>query len=151
MSPKEIRFSHDKIHATFRDGRTILQTYQEFLFDEKKADELETIIDVVRERDGIHRILKGNRRLFLFQELQENGFLDQIPVRIRSADSYTKKQFDKKNTTKNDGMTIEIRDEPRLKEQLKQLSDKFKNEQLSLQTVVRDVVMFCEDSDSGVD
>lgn len=126
LRPEKIRFSHDKISATFKDGnRTIQETYKECLEEITVVTKIPNI-EVLRTQKGEYRVLEGNRRLFLFQALKKYcKWPEKIPVNVRNNDFETNKRFEKKNTTRNDGEKVEIRDDPDLEENLKLMGEEY--------------------------
>lgn len=73
MYPSEIRFTHDSIQSNFRDGRSIPDTFRQILMKNVAVESL-PLMEVMKY-EGEWFVVRGNRRLFLFQELEKRGYL----------------------------------------------------------------------------
>ncbi|CAE7807552.1 unnamed protein product [Symbiodinium necroappetens] len=86
----EIRWTHDAIRATFRDGKLLMET-------------------LVLELGGSFYAIEGNRRLWIFKELRElqaiTGEALTIEVQSRKMDV---KGFTQSFTSKNGGQSVEF-------------------------------------------
>lgn len=102
--PSEIRFTHDSIQSNFRDGHSIPETFRQILM-KKIAVESLPLMEVMKH-EGEWFVVRGNRRLFLFQELERRGFLKQVSVQTRNFNSDL---FYKQYTSPNRGKSVRIR------------------------------------------
>lgn len=100
MYPFEIRFTHDSIQSNFSDGYSIPETFRQILWKKITAEDL-PLIEVMKY-EGSWFVVQGNRRLFLFQELQRRCILSKVKVQPRKFDLLTfKEQYKSSNEGKN--------------------------------------------------
>lgn len=104
MYPSNIRFTHDSIQSNFSDGHSIPETFRQILWKKLTVEDL-PLIEVMKY-GGEWFVVRGNRRLFLFQELEKRGLVSQVKVQTRNFDQYL---FQTQHTTSNKGKTILIR------------------------------------------
>lgn len=100
ISPKAVRFTQNSIKSSYKDGRTVQHTIDDLKSGRVTADDIPPIR--IFQRDGKIYSL-DNRRLYAFQEAGVN-----IRFRRASADE-VRKETEYKNTSTNDGTSIEIR------------------------------------------
>lgn len=105
MYPSEIRFTHNSIGSYFSDGYLITETFRQLLWNKITAEDL-PLIEVMKY-EGSWFVVRGNRRLFLFQELEKRGKLSKVKVQKRNFDQYL---FQKQFTSSNKGKTTLMRD-----------------------------------------
>lgn len=100
IHPLEIRFTHDSIQSNFSDGYSIPETFRQILWKKITAEDL-PLIEVMKY-EGSWFVVQGNRRLFLFQELQKRCILSKVKVQPRKFDPITfKEQYKSSNKGKN--------------------------------------------------
>lgn len=99
MYPSEIRFTHDSIQSNFRDGRSIPDTFRQILMKNIAVESL-PLMEVMKY-EGEWFVVRGNRRLFLFQELEKRGYLKQVRVQTRN---FNPDLFNKQYTSPNRGV-----------------------------------------------
>lgn len=104
MYPSEIRFTHDSIQSNFRDGRSIPDTFRQILMKNVAVESL-PLMEVMKY-EGEWFVVRGNRRLFLFQELEKRGYLKQVRVQTRN---FNPDLFNKQYTSPNRGTSVRIR------------------------------------------
>lgn len=104
MYPSEIRFTHDSIQSNFRDGRSIPDTFRQILMKNIAVESL-PLMEVMKY-EGEWFVVRGNRRLFLFQELEKRGYLKQMRVQTRN---FNPDLFNKQYTSPNRGTSVRIR------------------------------------------
>lgn len=104
MYPSEIRFTHDSIQSNFRDGRSIPDTFRQILMKNIAVESL-PLMEVMKY-EGEWFVVRGNRRLFLFQELEKRGYLKQVRVQTRN---FNPDLFNKQYTSPNRGTSVRIR------------------------------------------
>lgn len=104
MYPSEIRFTHDSIQSNFRDGRSIPDTFRQILMKNIAVESL-PLMEVMKY-EGEWFVVRGNRRLFLFQELEKRGYLKQVRVQTRN---FNPDLFNKQYTFPNRGTSVRIR------------------------------------------
>ena len=78
LRPSEIEFSQNSIGNRFHGGDTLLRVFKKLVIGDLTPDDLPYI--KVRWYDGGWMAFEGNRRLFLYLKLEEEGLLDEIPV-----------------------------------------------------------------------
>lgn len=104
MYPSEIRFTHDSIQSNFRDGRSIPVTFRQILMKNIAVESL-PLMEVMKY-EGEWFVVRGNRRLFLFQELEKRSYLKQVRVQTRN---FNPDLFNKQYTSPNRGKSVRIR------------------------------------------
>lgn len=104
MYPSEIRFTHDSIQSNFRDGRSIPDTFRQILMKNVAVESL-PLMEVMKY-EGEWFVVRGNRRLFLFQELEKRSYLKQVRVQTRN---FNPDLFNKQYTSPNRGTSVRIR------------------------------------------
>lgn len=104
MYSSEIRFTHDSIQSNFRDGRSIPDTFRQILMKNIAVESL-PLMEVMKY-EGEWFVVRGNRRLFLFQELEKRGYLKQVRVQTRN---FNPDLFNKQYTSPNRGTSVRIR------------------------------------------
>lgn len=104
MYPSEIRFTHDSIQSNFRDGCSIPDTFRQILMKNIAVESL-PLMEVMKY-EGEWFVVRGNRRLFLFQELEKRGYLKQVRVQTRN---FNPDLFNKQYTSPNRGTSVRIR------------------------------------------
>uniref|UniRef100_K1Q100 Uncharacterized protein n=1 Tax=Magallana gigas TaxID=29159 RepID=K1Q100_MAGGI len=67
MHPSDIRFTHDSIESYFSDGYSIPETFRQILWGKITPEDL-PLIEIMKY-EGQWFVIRGNRRLFLFQQL----------------------------------------------------------------------------------
>lgn len=92
IHPSEIYFTFSRIRPVFSCGRTIESTRQQFVKGELQVSSL-PLLSVFTDGKG-HYFSQNNRRLYLYKQLQEDGLLDTIPIRLRPLPS-TKRMSEK--------------------------------------------------------
>lgn len=102
--PSEIRFTHDSIQSNFRDGHSIPETFRQILMKDVAVESV-PLMEVMKH-EGEWFVVRGNRRLFLFQELERRGYLKQVSVQTRNFNSDL---FYKQYTSQNRGKSVRIR------------------------------------------
>lgn len=73
MYPSNIRFTHDSVQSNFSDGHSIPETFRQILWKKLTVEDL-PLIEVMKY-GGEWCVVRGNRRLFLFQELEKRGLV----------------------------------------------------------------------------
>lgn len=94
----------NKYTTNFRDGHSIPETFRQILM-KKIAVESLPLMEVMKH-EGEWFVVRGNRRLFLFQELERRGYLKQVSVQTRNFNSDL---FYKQYTSPNKGKSVRIR------------------------------------------
>jgi len=99
IDPWEVRFSHDKISKTFRDGRTIEELVAALRLGIIDAEDVEPIRLVVRNGE-LYTL--DNRRLDAFRRAR-------AAITYRMATPEEADESDWKFTTTNEGMSVQVR------------------------------------------
>src|SRR6218665_1138556 len=108
MRPSDILYTQDSIGGRFTDGRYLSDVFEQLLNRRISVEEL-GVIEVVEER-LLHWALSGNRRLYLYQKLQNLGQVSTIPVRELSlSDYWVRQRFAERKTTTSGGFMIKMR------------------------------------------
>ena len=103
LRPSNIRFTQDSIGCRFTDGKRLTDTFRELLYGLITPDDIENI-EVV-QYDGVWWALTGNRRLYLYQRLQDLGVVEYISVRVRFlSEPWVQKQWNNRLTTDCEGL-----------------------------------------------
>lgn len=104
MRPSDIRFTHDSIQYKFRNGGTLADLFRELL---QNGTPIENIPKIeVMQNKGIWFAVRGNRRLFVYQELESRNQIEQVQVTKKTFDRFL---FNKQYTSKNEGRSVKIR------------------------------------------
>lgn len=78
MRPSDIRFTHDSIQYKFTDGRTLTETFRQLL---RKVTPIENIPKMeVMPNKGKWFVVRGNRRLFVYKELEKRNQIEKVQV-----------------------------------------------------------------------
>lgn len=101
LAPSDIFFTHDSIRKTFTDGRRLLDTLQ--LRD--RTIDVSNIprMQVCWQKDRFWTYT-GNRRLWVFRTLQEEGVVGEIEVQVVNRTVPPERM-----TTKNGGKSVRLR------------------------------------------
>ncbi|CAE7622441.1 unnamed protein product, partial [Symbiodinium sp. CCMP2456] len=104
LNVAEIRWTHDAIRVTFRDGKLLMETLVDLLAGKLRPSDLPMV--EVLELGGSFYAIEGNRRLWIFKELQAiTGEALTIEVQSRKLDV---KGFTQSFTSKNGGQSVEF-------------------------------------------
>ena len=104
MRPSDIRFTHDSIQYKFTDGRTLTETFRQLL---RKVTPIENIPKMeLMPNKGKWFVVRGNRRLFVYKELEKRNQIEQVQVTKRI---FNRELFDKQYTSSNEGRSVKIR------------------------------------------
>lgn len=116
MRPSSLRFTHDSISTSFQDGHTLEETLRMVLNGEIPVQRIPPL--VVMYQYGVWYVVRGNRRLYLYQLLEKHGKLYQVPVLKKNFDPYV---FSQQNTTTNGGRSVRIRGDPYMSQRLEEM------------------------------
>ena len=76
--PSELLYSQDSINKRFKNGKTIQETFEDFLSGSVDPDDLRPI--AAKFINGKWIVCEGNRRLYVYKKLAQIGFIDRVPV-----------------------------------------------------------------------
>lgn len=108
LNPNDIRYTQNSISGQFSNGLAIETTFYDLLNGFLSPDSIASIEVVMC--NGTWWALTGNRRLFLYKQLEELGLVDTIPVVQRSPDrSGVMNQLRRRMTTRDNGYSIRCR------------------------------------------
>ena len=128
MKPGTIRFSTDSIRHEFQDygsGETLLKLFEDMLKGSISAVNLPPI-DVKNINDK-WVVIKGNRRLYVFKQLEKYGYITEVPVRIyRERKSISVKPYDSVKIRGNVSLKKEM-DDVVIRHDLKKCRDRATN------------------------
>ena len=98
LKPSEILFTHSVINERFTGcGKLLNETLQEIIDNKTSINDIPKIkVFYVNSGKNIIYMSENNRRLWVFKELQRNGILDTINVRLEKATH--KKYFNNSNS-----------------------------------------------------
>ncbi|CAJ1427481.1 unnamed protein product [Effrenium voratum] len=103
----EVRWSHDCIKATFRDGKLVVGTLLELLQEKLAPSQLPQM--EVLEFDGSYYVISGNRRLWVLKELQRlTGQEVKVQMKCRSVKLSDFQTISRMFTTKNQGESVDF-------------------------------------------
>lgn len=111
MRPSSIFFTHDSVKSKFKDGRPVRETLQQ-LRDRKIEPSAIPLMQVCRHAvaalgyDSRFWTFTGNRRLWVFRQLEEEGLVEDIEVQV-----VDKTVLYFRMTTKNGGVSVRVRGE----------------------------------------
>jgi len=113
IAPSEIRFSQLDISGRFRERYGLEETFHSLLYGKITPLDIESV-EVVWAEDsqGIGRwwSYTGNRRLFIYRQLETRGVIETITANVRDlSDKKIAKKFRQQKTTRNDGISIQCR------------------------------------------
>ena len=102
-----MRWSHDCIKLSFRDGRLLVSTLRDLLERRLRVDQLPKF--VVVERGGTYHAITGNRRLWVLKEFARvTGAPTRVGVKVlgpgRSNSAWVRRMW----TTVNDGASVDF-------------------------------------------
>ncbi|CAE8646609.1 unnamed protein product [Polarella glacialis] len=109
LKPNEICFTHDSIQSKFRDGRPLLDTFRQLKEGSVKVTDIPTIQVCWQPAAGYDArfwTYTGNRRLWVFRQLQELGHVQEIEVVV--VDKIVPKF---RMTTRDGGQAVRVRGE----------------------------------------
>ncbi|CAE6955229.1 unnamed protein product [Symbiodinium sp. CCMP2456] len=102
IRPSDVGFSHDSISHRFSCGRLVTATLEELRSGQIDVSIIPQMF--VSQVDGCWFAYTGNRRLWVFRELENEGYLHEIEVQVTSS-KLAKKRF----TTTNMGASVRVR------------------------------------------
>ena len=80
MSPSDIIYSQNSIAPRFQDGEHLLFTFAMLVQGKETPQSLPPIEVRYMKSWESYIAFEGNRRLFLYKKLEEEGLIDKIPV-----------------------------------------------------------------------
>lgn len=102
LAPSRIFFTHDSIRNTFSDGRRVEDTLQQLRDGTIRVADI-PCMQVCWQTDRLWTYT-GNRRLWVFRNLEEEGVIADIEVLV-----VNKKVPKMRMTTKNGGTSVRVR------------------------------------------
>jgi len=129
IAPSELRFTHDSISCRFQDGHSLEETFQKLMDGELQLSHNELPPLVVMQYRGYWFVVRGNRRLYLYQKLEKAGYIQTVKVVKRSFDD---KVFQRQFTSNNMGSYVRIRGDPSLEQKLDAMIQQKKGMKLGL-------------------
>ena len=125
LKPSDVRYTHDTIPAQFHDGRTLISTMKDLLYERveiRLGDGDVPPIEVMQteETEGgksgkMWYVVNGNRRLYVFRRLEKCGALQEMQVVTRKYDAI---EMDKHFLTRNHGRTVTVTNDAGLSEKI---------------------------------
>jgi len=103
LRPSQVHFSHDSISCRFSCGRRVRGTLDEIVCGQTCVRELPVML--VTQQHGKWWAFTGNRRLWVFQQLESMGRVERIWVKVTSR-CLKRRQW----TTTNGGTSAILRD-----------------------------------------
>jgi len=126
-TPSELRFTHDSISYRFHDGHSLEETFQKLMDGELQLSDLPPL--EVMEYRGYWFVVRGNRRLYLCQKLENAGYIQTVKVVKRSFDD---KVFQRQFSSNNMGLSVKIRGDSSLEQKLDAMIEQKKGMKLGL-------------------
>ena len=116
MRPSQLRFTHDSVKGNFQDGHSMDETLQQVLDGTIPISRIPPL--VVMYYQGSWYVVRGNRRLYLYQKLESNGKLQYVKVLQKN---YDQNLFNKQYTSRNMGRSVRLRGDPYLEDRLNRI------------------------------
>ncbi|KAK3584694.1 hypothetical protein CHS0354_021363 [Potamilus streckersoni] len=120
MRPSQIRYTNDLILAHFQDGTPIFATFKDILFGRVQIKQGGVPPIEVMKNENLYWVVNGNRRLYVFKNLEKCGAISLMPVLERRYDTV---EIDKHFSTRNSGRSVavlnDIHIEKKMEEQVK--------------------------------
>ncbi|XP_071165176.1 uncharacterized protein [Mytilus edulis] len=116
MRPSELRFTQDSVSCYFQDGHSMDETLRMVLNGSIPISRIPPL--VVMNFEGSWYVVRGNRRLYLYQLLERNGKLQYVKVLQQNFDNNV---FNRQHTTKNNGRSIRLRGDPNMEHRLNEI------------------------------
>lgn len=113
MQPSRLKFTHDSISVTFQDGYTLDETLLAVLNGDIAVQRIPPLVVMQYQREWY--VVRGNRRLYLYQLLENHGKLYRVPVLKKNFDSFV---FHKQYTSTNGGRSVRLRGDHFMKQKL---------------------------------
>eukprot|EP00927_Polykrikos_kofoidii_P065117 TRINITY_DN60908_c0_g1_i1.p1 TRINITY_DN60908_c0_g1~~TRINITY_DN60908_c0_g1_i1.p1 ORF type:complete len:774 (-),score=93.98 TRINITY_DN60908_c0_g1_i1:54-2375(-) len=85
MRPSEIYFTHDSIHSKFRDGRQVRETLRQLQEGSVRVaaiPKIKVCWHAAKGYDARYWTYTGNRRLWVFRQLQSSGHVQDLEVTV---------------------------------------------------------------------
>ncbi|XP_077990435.1 uncharacterized protein LOC144444776 [Glandiceps talaboti] len=127
LRPSEIRYLHDTIAEHFRNGTGMLDTFKDLLYKDLTPGDIPTI-QVFRYENKWY-VYSGHRRLYLYKRLQKQRVIDKVTVEEVDDDEINWKKVHEKDTSENDGKSVEVRGDKSFVGRLGQIVKEWKNSQ----------------------
>lgn len=86
LKPSQIQYTQDSIGASFTDGTSLEDTFYQLVIGGQRSVEDIAWISVAYEEQR-YWVIYGNRRLFLYKQLEKHGYIDKIRVHAVPFDS----------------------------------------------------------------
>jgi hypothetical protein len=116
MKPSELRFTHDSVKGDFQDGHSMDETLKQVIDGTIPISRIPPL--VVMYYQGAWYVVRGNRRLYLYQKLESNGKLRYVKVLQKNFDE---KLFNRQYTSKNKGLSVRLRGDKYLEDRLNRI------------------------------
>ncbi|KAL3847861.1 hypothetical protein ACJMK2_018844 [Sinanodonta woodiana] len=124
MRPSQIRYTNDIIFAHFQDGTPMFATFKDILFGRVQIKYGGVPPIEVMKNENLYWVVNGNRRLYVFKNLEKCGAITMMPVLERRYDTV---EIDKHFSTRNMGRSVavlnDIHIEKKMEEQVKYWRD----------------------------
>ncbi|XP_077990746.1 uncharacterized protein LOC144445069 [Glandiceps talaboti] len=125
VRPSEIRFLHDSIDCRFQNGDLLLDTFESLLYGRITVDDIKTI--AVISLHGKWYIYAGHRRLYLYKQLESLSVIGVIKVWRVDRSRIQWDGVKKKLTTDNEGLAVEVRNDPYFDIKMQKIIRKWKS------------------------
>lgn len=151
MRPSDIHYTQDSISDKFKKRPNDISpvplevTFKELLHELLKECDIETI-EVVYD-EGAWWVIRGNRRLFLYQWLERVNILTEVDVIVRDLnDPKVEAEYREKKDTTSGGRSIRCR-RGKLPGRLTEIYNKYKEENKIFGTLMREFLVESVESD----
>lgn len=107
MRPSDLRYTHDSIGSTFTNGTGLEETFEELLYDNLSIIDMPNMVAMYFNGDLY--VVRGNRRLFIYQALEDAGKISRVNVKCIQ---FEQNLFCRHHTTETSGVSVRIRGRP---------------------------------------
>lgn len=128
MRPSQLRYTHDSVSNTFRDGNAMETTFLSLLNGILDIDDLQCLVAMSYNQKWF--VVRGNRRLYVYKKLEDIGKCSTVTV---DKQRFEEILFDRQFTTKNMGLTIRVRGGRNMELILNQLANNWRDVQTKRQ------------------
>ncbi|XP_064615340.1 uncharacterized protein LOC135479445 [Liolophura sinensis] len=125
MWPSQILFTHDSISPNFQDGRCLTETYDDIVY--KRLDPSTRSIHplVVTYHNGKWWVIRGNRRLYLYKDLEKRRFVREVLV---TTELFDEALYNRQFSSRTHGASARVRGAPNFDRELDRIIQKWNRE-----------------------
>ncbi|OWF40553.1 hypothetical protein KP79_PYT19987 [Mizuhopecten yessoensis] len=116
MYPSDLRYTHDSVSCRFSNGFCLEETFEKILYDEVRMYDLPCLVAMPYQ--GKWFVVRGNRRLYIYKQLESAGKISKVDVKCVAFESDL---FYRQFSTENSGRSLRIRSRPSMEQHLTQI------------------------------